>query len=121
MDGTHRSRLTAPDLRVVRPGDPGASGAVLVREVAGDPEALGRLLAAVEPLRATGAVVATDADAEVGRFLAVLAVLDGRAELPAYDLDDPALKWHAPAGVRAVANRPEGAAGATPADPGGAS
>ena len=114
MDGTHRSRLVAPGLRVVRPDDPAAAGAVVSREVAGDAEALGRLLAAVEPLRATDAVVATDADAEVGRFLAVLAVLDGRAELPPYDLDDPALKWHAPTGVRAVANRPDGAGGAAP-------
>ena len=106
MGATHRSRLAAPGVRVVRPDDPDAQDAAVVRHVAGDPEELGRLLAEVEPLRATDAVVATDADAELGRFLAVLAVLDGRAELPAYDLEDPALKWHAPAGIRAVANRP---------------
>jgi hypothetical protein len=112
MVGTHRSRLVAPGLRVVAPGDPAAADAVLVRDVAGDPEALGRLCAEAEALRTTDGVVATDADAELGRFLAVLAVLDARAELPPYDLDDPALKWHAPAGVRAVANRPDGAGGA---------
>ena len=106
MDGVHRSRLAAPGIRVVRPDDAAAGGAVLTHLVDGDADELGRLLAEVEPLRASDAVVATDADAELGRFLAVLAVLDGRAELPAYDLDDPALKWHAPAGVRAVANRP---------------
>jgi hypothetical protein len=75
--------------------------------VGGDPERLGRLLAAVEPLRArTDAIVATDAHAEVERFLAVLAVLEGRAAMPAYDLADPSLKWHAARGVNAVPNPP---------------
>jgi hypothetical protein len=48
----------------------------------------------------------TDADAEVVRFLAVLAVLEERAPMPEYDLKDPSLKWHAPAGVEAVPNPP---------------
>jgi hypothetical protein len=75
--------------------------------VDGDPEALGRLLAAVEPLRADDdAVVVTDADAETMRFLAVLAVIEGRVPMPDYDLADPSLKWHAPAGVAAVPNPP---------------
>jgi len=108
-DEVHRSWLVPPGARVVgldRSG--GADGVVLTGRVDGDPEALGRLLAAVEPLRADAtAVVATDADAEVERFLAVLAVLDGRAPLPEHDLDDPAMKWHAPTGVRAVPNRPD--------------
>lgn len=107
-DGTHRSRLVPPGARAVPLDGDAARQATLTVRTGGDAEALARLLAAVEPLRATDAVVATDAEAEVTRFLAVLAVLDGRAELPAYDLDDPALKWHAPAGVRAVANRPAG-------------
>ncbi len=75
--------------------------------VGGDAERLGRLLAMVEPLRAdTSARVVTDADAEVVRFLAVLAVLEERAPMPEYDLKDPSLKWHAPAGVEAVPNPP---------------
>ena len=110
MAGTHRSRLVPPGLRAVPLDHPDASDAVLTVRTGGDPEVVARLIADVEPLRDSDAVVATDADAEVERFLAVLAVLDGRAELPAYDLDDPALKWHAPAGVRAVANRPSGGA-----------
>ena len=109
-DGVHRSRLVPPGARAVPLTAPEASGAALTARVDGDVAALARLLAAVEPVRSDGVVVATDADAEVERFLAVLAVLDGRAELPVYDLDDPALKWHAPAGVRAVANRPSGSA-----------
>ena len=107
---THRSRLVPPGARAVPLDDVAASDATLTVRTGGEVAALARLLAAVEPVRATDVVVATDADAEVTRFLAVLAVLDGRAELPPYDLDDPALKWHAPAGVRAVANRPGGGA-----------
>jgi len=81
--------------------------------VDGDPLLLGRLLAAVEPLRGDAAArVVTDADAEVVRFLAVLAVLEGRADLPDYDLEDPSLKWHAPAGVDAVPNPPSVTGGA---------
>ena len=77
------------------------------RRVGDDPVLLGRLLAAVEPLRADpSASVVTDADAEVVRFLAVLAVLEGRAPMPDYDLEDPSLKWHAPIGVEAVPNPP---------------
>lgn len=106
-DAVHRSRLVPPGARAVPLDDPAAAGAALTARVDGDPLALARLVAAVEPLRASDAVVATDADAEVERFLAVLAVLDGRAALPAYDLDDPRLKWRAPAGVRAVPNRPD--------------
>jgi hypothetical protein len=106
----HRSWLVPPGARAV-PLDR-SDAATLTARVGGDPEELGRLLAAVEPLRAdAAAVVATDAHAEVERFLAVLAVLDGRAPLPDHDLDDPALKWHAPAGVRAVPNRPDRDAG----------
>lgn len=114
-DGVHRSWLVPPGARAIgldagRDGRAGADAVIAVTgRVGGDPEALGRLLAAVEPLRADPSVViATDADAEVERFLAVFAVLDGRAPLPDHDLDDPAMKWHAPAGVRAVANRPDG-------------
>jgi len=40
------------------------------------------------------------------RFLAVLAVLEGRAPMPDYDLEDPSLKWHAAKGVKAVPNPP---------------
>lgn len=117
----HVSRLVAPGPRVVPGVGPssgsmsargGASGevaatsrAVVTRRVDGDPEALGRLLAAVEPLRADeGATIITDAGVETVRFLAVLAVLEGRAPMPDYDLADPSLKWHAPAGVVAVPN-----------------
>jgi len=79
----------------------------LAQRVDGDPGALGRFLAAIEPLRdVEDAVVLTDADAEAVRFLAVLAVLEGRAPMPEYDLADPSLKWHAPAGVDAVPNPP---------------
>ena len=105
----HVSRLVPPG-PAVRPDAPAgtaAPGATLAAQVGGDPEALGRLLAAVEPLRAdASATVVTDADAEVVRFLAVLAVLEGRAEMPEYDLDDPSLKWHAAKGVKAVPNAP---------------
>jgi hypothetical protein len=67
--------------------------------------ALGALLADVEALRADpDATIVTDAAAETVRFLAVLAVLEGREPMPDYDLDDPSLKWHAPKGVDAVAN-----------------
>jgi len=72
-----------------------------------DGAALAELLAAVEPYRGdVQAVVATDAVAELVRFLAVLAVLDGRSAMPEYDLEDPHLKWHARPGVRAVPNAP---------------
>ncbi len=101
----HRSRLVPPGPTVLPASDGSRDGAALVRTIAGDPEALGRLLADVEPLRADeGATVVTDADAEVVRFLAVLAVLEGRAPMPDYDLDDPSLKWHARKGVKAVPN-----------------
>ncbi len=77
--------------------------------VEGDPARLGRLLAVVEPLRDdTSARIVTDADAEVVRFLAVLAVLEGRAPMPDHDLEDASMKWHAPAGVEAVPNPPSG-------------
>ena len=105
----HISRLVppGPTVRTHAPAHTSAPGATLAATVGGDPEALGRLLAAVEPLRAdASATVVTDADAEVVRFLAVLAVLEGRAEMPEYDLDDPSLKWHAAKGVRAVPNAP---------------
>lgn len=127
MDPTvpHRSRLVAAGPRLVvlapasavedegellegtAPGTGSGSAADVELRVDGDPGRLGRLLAAVEPLRArTDAVVVTDADAEVERFLAVLAVLEGRAEMPAYDLADPSLKWHAAKGVTTVPNPP---------------
>ena len=105
----HVSRLVPPGPIVRRPAtDPSADAdATLHRVVDGDPRALGRLLADVEPLRRdTDAVVVTDADAEVVRFLAVLAVLEERAPMPEYDLADPSLKWHAPKGVDAVPNPP---------------
>ncbi len=106
----HVSRL-APDGPTVLPtsGADAAAGrpVTLQRTVGGDPEALGRLLADVEALRAdTTAVIVTDADAEVVRFLAVLAVLEQRAVMPDYDLNDPSLKWHAAKGVKAVPNAP---------------
>jgi hypothetical protein len=108
----HVSRLVPPGPTVRAPdGAQGAAdehaGAALVRTVAGDPRELGRLLADIEPLRADADVtIVTDADAEAVRFLAVLAVLEGRAPMPDYDLEDPSLKWHAPEGVRAVPNPP---------------
>jgi len=107
----HVSRLVppGPTVRTEAAGGAvaGTSGVVVTQRVDGDPDALGRLLAAVEPWRADeDAVIVTDADAETTRFLAVLAVLEGRAPMPAYDLADPSLKWHAPAGVRAVPNPP---------------
>jgi hypothetical protein len=84
-----------------------ASSARIVRHCVGDEKALARLLAQVEPLRARSDLsVATDAVAETVRFLAVLAVLDGRVGMPDYDLDDPHLKWHAKPGVRAIPNAP---------------
>ena len=119
----HVSRLVPPG-PTVRPADGGAADAAahdatLAMAVDGDPEALGRLLAAVEPLRAdTSATIVTDADAEVVRFLAVLAVLEERAVMPDYDLDDPSLKWHAAKGVKAVPNAPTIVTG--PASGGGA-
>ena len=104
---THVSRLVPPGPTVRAPGGTPADDATLAAVVDGDPEALGRLLAAVEPLRAdASATIVTDADAEVVRFLAVLAVLEERAEMPDYDLDDPSLKWHARKGVKAVPNAP---------------
>jgi hypothetical protein len=121
VSGAHVSRLVAPGPTVLplvrpagqdvgRPAGPASDGGPdsdLERLIEGDPERLGRLLAAVEPLRTdTTATVRTDADAEVGRFLAVLAVLEGRVAMPDYDLDDPSLKWHAPVGVEAVPNPP---------------
>jgi len=100
----HVSRLVPPGPHVAPIG---ADAADVELRVDGDPDRLGRLLAAVEPLRADpSARIATDADAEVVRFLAVLAVLEGRAPMPDYDLGDPSLKWHAPAGVKAVPNPP---------------
>ncbi len=105
----HVSRLVPPGPSVRPFGSAlDADGGVSVElRVDGDPQLLGRLLAAVEPLRSDGsAQVTTDADAEVVRFLAVLAVLEGRAPMPDYDLEDPSLKWHAPAGVDAVPNPP---------------
>ena len=104
----HVPRLTPPGPTVVAPSaGPADDAATLVRIVDGDPQALGRLLADVEPLRHDGsAVIVTDAHAEVVRFLAVLAVLEDRAPMPAYDLEDPSLKWHAPQGVTAVPNPP---------------
>ena len=109
----HVSRLVAggPDVRPSGSQDgreERTAGATRVEmRVGGDPVRLGRLLAEVEPLRHdVTAEVVTDADAEVVRFLAVLAVLEGRAEMPDYDLEDPQLKWHAPAGVEAVPNPP---------------
>jgi hypothetical protein len=106
----HVSRLVPPGPTVRPPGTASEgleSASLLARTVGGDPVHLGALLADVEPLRADeDAVIETDADAEVVRFLAVLAVLEGRAPMPAYDLADPSLKWHAPAGVRAVPNPP---------------
>jgi len=103
---THVSRLVPPG-PIVRPGGAVTDGATLVRVVAGDPQALGRLLADVEPWRADAdATIVTDAHAEVIRFLAVLAVLEDRAPMPDYDLADPSLKWHAAQGVEAVPNPP---------------
>ena len=104
----HESRLVPPGAVVLAPGDDGVPDEpTLSRTVGGDVLELGRLLAAVEPLRADDdATVVTDAAAETVRFLVVLAVLDGRAPMPDYDLDDPSLKWHAPSGVRAVPNPP---------------
>ena len=104
----HVSRLVPPG-PTVRAMQDGATpdAATLVRTVAGDPRELGRLLADIEPLRAdAAATIVTDADAEAVRFLAVLAVLEGRAPMPEYDLEDPSLKWHAPKGVEAVPNPP---------------
>jgi hypothetical protein len=116
----HVSRLVPPGPTVLASGGPGGGGPVtLARTVEGDPVALGRLLAAIEPLRTDDdAVIVTDADAEAVRFLAVLAVLEGRAPMPDYDLEDPSLKWHAPKGVQAVPNPPT-VMGA-PSAPGGA-
>ncbi len=118
---THVSRLVPPGPTVRRPDDVPAADATLAMRVDGDPEALGRLLAAVEPLRAdASATIVTDADAEVVRFLAVLAVLEERAAMPDYDLDDPSLKWHAKKGVKAVPNAPTIVTGPSPSAPGGA-
>jgi hypothetical protein len=96
----------------VYPAGADVADATLRRNVAGDPKALGRLLADVEPLRHDAdTVVVTDADAEVVRFLAVLAVLEQRAPMPAFDPDDPDMKWFAPKGVEAVPNPPTIVAG----------
>jgi len=103
----HVSRLvpTGPEVRIDVAA--GAGEPAVRQQVHGDPEALGRLLAAVEVVRADmDAVIVTDADREAVRFLAVLAVLEGRAPMPDYDLADPSLKWHAPVGVDAVPNAP---------------
>lgn len=105
----HVSRLTPPGPTVRPPSDDPSrdADATLRRTVGGDPQELGRLLADVEALRNDdAAVVVSDAHAEIVRFLAVLAVLEGRAAMPDYDLDDPSLKWHAPKGVAAVPNPP---------------
>ena len=109
MTVPHVSRLVPPGPTVRTPDTEtaGAADATVTHRVDGDPVALGRMLAAIEPLRADGsATIVTDADAEAVRFLAVLAVLDGRAAMPEYDLDDPSLKWHAAKGVKAVPNPP---------------
>jgi hypothetical protein len=102
----HVSRLVPPGPTVLAPG--AEHGDVTIeRTVAGDPRDLGRLLADVELLRADmDATVVTDAVQETVRFLAVLAVLEGRAPMPDYDLADPSLKWHARKGVEAVPNPP---------------
>ena len=112
----HVSRLVPPGPTVVPAGTdgtdatddaPSATSNRVELRVDGSPVRLGQLLAAVEPLRADeSARIVTDADAEVVRFLAVLAVLEDRAPMPHYDLEDPSLKWHAPAGVTAVPNPP---------------
>jgi hypothetical protein len=104
----HVSRLVPPGPTVHASGaGTQDADATLVRTVAGDPRELGRLLADIEPLRGdTDATIVTDAQAEAVRFLAVLAVLEGRAPMPDYDLEDPSLKWHAPKGVEAVPNPP---------------
>lgn len=103
----HISRLVPPGPSVRTHVTPGSAPLTIESGVDGDPEALGRLLAAVEPLRADDdAAIVTDADAETVRFLAVLAVIEGRVPMPDYDLADPSLKWHAPAGVAAVPNPP---------------
>ena len=114
MTVPHVSRLVPPGPTVRTPGPDGAAPtrapdaeATVTHLVGGDPEELGRILAAIEPLREDeAATVVTDAEAEAVRFLAVLAVLDGRAPMPDYDLDDPSLKWHAAKGVKAVPNAP---------------
>lgn len=107
----HRSR-TVPPGPAVHPAGADAPVATLQRDVAADPVALARLLADVEPLRHDAdAVVVTDADAEVVRFLAVLAVIEERAPMPAFDPDDPDMKWFAPKGVEAVPNPPTIVAG----------
>jgi hypothetical protein len=110
----HVSRLVPPGPTVTAVGrDTATATATEVAPhvellVDGDPARLGQLLARVEPYRDDpSARVVTDADAEVVRFLAVLAVLEDRAPMPDYDLEDPSLKWHAPAGVEAVPNPPE--------------
>ena len=103
----HVSRLVPPGPSVRTHGASGPVPLSIELRVDGDPEALGRLLADVRPLRADGdAVIVTDADAETVRFLAVLAVIEGRVPMPDYDLADPSLKWHAPAGVAAIPNPP---------------
>lgn len=103
----HVSRLVPPGPSVRTQVASGSAPPAIELRVDGDPEALGRLLAAVEPIRADeDAVVVTDADAETVRFLAVLAVIEGRAPMPDYDLADPRLKWHAPMGVAVVPNPP---------------
>jgi hypothetical protein len=104
---TVRAVHTATEAAPAKPDGATPDGATLVRAVAGDARELGRLLADIEPLRAdASATIVTDADAEAVRFLAVLAVLEGRAPMPEYDLEDPSLKWHAPKGVEAVPNPP---------------
>lgn len=107
----HRSR-TVPPGPTVHPAGADVPVATLQRDGAADPVALARLLADVEPLRHDAdAVVVTDADAEVVRFLAVLAVIEERAPMPAFDPDDPDMKWYAPKGVEAVPNPPTIVAG----------
>jgi len=118
----HVSRLTPPGPTVRPPSSVPSddAGATLLRTIGDDPQELGRLLADIEPLRHDDALIVTDAHAEVVRFLAVLAVLEGRAPMPDYDLDDPSLKWHAPKGIAGVPNPPTIVSGPASGDAPGA-
>jgi hypothetical protein len=119
----HVSRLTPPGPTVRPPSSVPSddAGATLQRSIGDDARGLGRLLADVEPLRHDDdALIVTDAHAEVVRFLAVLAVLEGCAPMPDYDLDDPSLKWHAPKEIAAVPNPPTIVSGPASGDAPGA-